>query len=164
MTQSKGLRLIQELIKKYGDVELIQIYDYYATRIYSDINNIRSDKNPEDVIIGSIKLSDLEGVSNRDEYKLIEQIASGKQHKIMRGVEVEESKKIYESPEQVMIRKKHSQDFHAMMGNFMGIGSPFHIYDYIRKPDMMLDMKTSPKEFGMAMSNSHKYLNKGGKR
>ena len=57
MTKSKGLRLIQELIAKYGDVEIVCVYDYYATRIYKDPNDARTSKNPEDVIIKSIKLS-----------------------------------------------------------------------------------------------------------
>lgn len=154
MTKSKGLRLIQELIAKYGDVEIVCVYDYYATRIYEDPNDARTSKKPEDVIIKSIKLSNLEGFSNREDFKTIEAIASGKQRPIMQPVIIDESKEIYDSPSQQLIRKKHSQDFHTMMGNL------FHMnlqpYYNLHKVDMMLNNSPSPKEYGMALSNSNK--------
>lgn len=111
-------------------------------------------KNPEDIIIKSIKLSNLEGFSNREEFKTIEAIASGKQRPIMRPVVIEESKNIYDSTSQQLIRKKHSREFQALMGNL------FHMnlqpYYNLHKVDMMLNSSPSPKEYGMALSNSNK--------
>lgn len=154
MTKSKGLRLIQELIAKYGDVEIISVYDYYATMIYENPNDASTSKKPEDIIIKSLKLSNLEGVSNREDFKTIEAIASGKQRPIMQPVVIEESKKIYDSASQQLIRKKHSQDFHTMMGNLYHMNlQPY--YDF-RKMDIMLNSSPSPKEYGMALSNSNK--------
>lgn len=159
MTKSKGAKLIQELINKYGDAVIAFSYDYYATRIYTNPQNLRESKDPEDVVISEIHLSGVGEITSWDDIKRLEDITAGRRPKMRYPVVVQESKDVYDSNEQQLLRKKHSQEFGAFMGSMMNpYAYPFHkveeMFDLSRKIDYM--SKPTVKDFGMAMDNYKK--------
>lgn len=159
MTKSKGQRLIQELVDKYNNPTVAIIYDYYATRIITNPNNLRECKNPEDVIVREIKLSDISNVTSWDDIKRFEDVACGRRPVEKYPVEVKESKEIYESEEQQKLRKKHREDFGTFMSHMMSpYAYPFRnverMFDLSKQIDHM--SRTNVKDFGMAMDNHRK--------
>ena len=153
MTQSKGERLVKELIEKYGDLTIGQTYDYYATRILTDVNHPRSEKSPEDVVLKDIHLSDLPGVTSWDEYKELEAFCKGKRKVRMIPVQVEESQKEFNSPQQELLRKKQHQEFASMYTTFFRTpGLTEHIAAG-EQFDRFLNSSPSPKEYGRYLSN-----------
>lgn len=159
MTKTKGAKLIQELINKYGDVVIAFSYDYYATCIYTNPQNLRETKNPEDVVISEIHLSGVGEVTSWDDIKRLEDIATGRRPKMRYPVVVQESKDLYDSNQQQLLRKKHSQEFQQFMGSMMNpYAYPFHkveeMFDLSRKIDYM--SQPTVKDFGMAMDNYKK--------
>lgn len=159
MTKSKGQRLLQELIEKYGDAVIAFSYDYYATRIYTNPQNLRETKNPEDAVISEIHLSGVGEVTSWDDIKKLEDIATGRRPKMRYPVVVQESKDLYDSNQQQLLRKKHSQEFGAFMGSMMHpYAYPFHkveeMFQLSKKVDHMCHGDV--KDFGMAMDNYKK--------
>lgn len=157
MTKSKCIRLLNELIEKYGDVEVGQVYDYYKSRLMKDNGTYIP---TEECIINSIKLSDMvEVISCRSDYEHLEEIVKGSRNKRMYPVVIPESKNAYESEEQKKLRDKHRSDFSSMMSYICG-GYPFHnVYENIKMYDdiaKLTEYNPSPKEFGMAMDNHKK--------
>ena len=150
---------MQELIEKYGDAVIAYTYDYYATRIFTNPQNLRESKNPENAVVTEIHVSDISGVTSWDDIKKIEDIVTGRRPKKRYPVVVQESKDLYDSEEQQKLRKKHSQEFHSFMGNIMSpYAYPFHKVDEMLDVSKRIDMMTHPdvKKFGMAMDNYKK--------
>ena len=159
MTKSKGQRLLQELIEKYGDAVIAYTYDYYATRIFTNPQNLRESKNPEDVVVTEIHVSSISGVTSWDDIKKIEDIVTGRRPKERYPVVVPESKDLYDSEEQQKLRKKHSEEFHSFMGNMMNpYAYPFYKMEEMFDLSKRIDMMSHPdvKKFGMAMDNYKK--------
>ena len=147
---------MNELLEKYGDVDVAYMYDYYATRLIDEHGNYVHRVN-ETAIVGSIKLSQIvEQVTCRSEYEHILEIVEGKRNKPMQPVVIKESKEKYETEEQKKTRDKHRKDWGSMLG--LGMMNT-HIYHNI-EPYLTLDHifsdHTSPKKFGMAMDNYKK--------
>ena len=154
MTQSKIKRLIQELISKYGDVVIIEMIDYYASRLI----DTESSKNSESSnIIDSKKLSDIISgnlvISCRAEFELVKSICEGKDDPIRHYVEVEESKKKYDSEEQQKLRKRSAEEFRRLTGALFATSHASDYYDMVYKFDKMTEIKTTPKEFGQYLQN-----------
>ena len=99
MTKNKARKLIQELIEKYGDVVVAKKYDYWASKTYV--------KEGEDTntIISEVHLSEIKLPINRSDFKELVNIVTGKSGINYIPVEIQESKTLYESPEQVEYRK-----------------------------------------------------------
>ena len=155
MTKSKGAKLIQELISKYGDAVIVESYDYYATRII-DEKSLKSNTNPEDVILERIHLSEIKTITSWSDLHRLEEIAAGKRRCERYGVEVSESKAKFYSGEQERLRKKRSQEFRTYMG-YLWHDYPFRLKEYNNLLDVALsDSTTTPREFGMALDNSSK--------
>lgn len=156
MTKSKGARLIQELIAKYGDAVIAESYDYYATRIITDEKDLKSGTEPEDVVLEQIHLSDVETVTSWDDLHRLEEIATGKRRRERYGVEVPESKAKFNTAEQQKLREKRSHNFKATMSYMLG-GYPFHLKEYCDLANTIdFATRTTPKGFGMALDNSSK--------
>lgn len=153
MTQSKGERLVKELIEKYGNLTIGQTYDYYATMILTDANHPRPEKTPEDVVLKDIHLSDLPGVTSWDEYKELEAFCKGKRKVRMIPVKVAESEKEFNSPQQELLRKKKHQEFASLFPNYLRApGLAGHIASF-EQFDRFMNNSPSPKEYGRYLSN-----------
>jgi len=156
MTKNKCIRLIKELIEKYGDIDIAYLYDYYASRL------IKPDGTySDDVVVGTIKLSDAtEIVTCRGDYDKIVKIVEGKCEPQRQYVLVPESKAKYDSKEQEEARAKHRRD----LGSFLGAGNLLQTYHNIQNtmysPDFMMKPHITPKEFGMAMANRRNHKKK----
>jgi hypothetical protein len=151
MTKNKCIRLIKDLVEKYGDVDIAYLYDYYASRL------IKPDGTyADDVVVGTIKLSDAtEIVTCRSDYDLIVKIVEGKIEPQRQYVVVPESKEKYDSKEQEAARAQHRRGLNA----FLASSSLFHNYESISRiydASTLMKPHTTPKEFGMAMDNCRK--------
>ena len=153
MTKNKCIRLIKELVEKYGDIDIIQIYDYYASRL------IKEDSTwSDDVMLGTIKLSQMaEVITCRGDYENLVKIVEGKSAVQRQYVVVQESKEKYDSEEQIQARANHSRG----LSSFLSAGNLFHTYHNVYRPDFILNPHTTPKEFGMAMDNHRKHGRRG---
>lgn len=150
MTKTKGQRLIQELIEKYGDAVVAFSYDRYATMLEHP-DDPRHMVFPEDVTVKEIHLSDIQEVTNWDHIKKIEAIASGRRPVEKYPVLVQESKDIYDSEEQQQLHKKRSEEFQSLMGAY------YHIYENPVVADPLpITSGPNTKEFGQAISNYKK--------
>lgn len=91
MTRNKFNKLVQGLIDQYGDVVVVEVYDYYKSKII-----LKEGEESDDNIIVRIKLSDYinEGdvIPNRNTFLKLVEIASGKEKPYSQPVEIEESK------------------------------------------------------------------------
>ena len=150
---------MNELLEKYGDVDVAYMYDYYATRLIDEHGNYIHRVN-ETAIVGSIKMSQIvEQVTCRSEYEHILEIVEGKRNKPMQPVVIKESKEKYESEEQQKLRKKHKEEFGTFMSHMMSpYAYPFRkveeMFDLSKRIDMMSHHDV--KDFGMAMDNYKK--------
>lgn len=160
MTKSKGQRLLQGLINKYGDAVIAFTYDYYATRIYTNPQDIRESKDPEEVILNEIHLSSVDEITSWGDIKRLEEIVTGRRPKMKYPVVVQESKDMYDSEEQIRRREKYKRDFQMLINNYAGVGKGFYnvyehavLFDDIAK---LTEHSPTPKEFGMAMDNVKK--------
>ena len=70
MTKTKGAKLVQELIEKYGDFVVVKLYDYYATCLLTD-NRFTTKK--EDVIVREVHMSEIPVINNWTDYKNLRQ-------------------------------------------------------------------------------------------
>lgn len=151
MTKTKGAKLVQELIAKYGDFVVAKLYDYYATCLLTD-NKFSTKK--EDAIVRELHISEIPVIQNWNDYKNFEAVAQGRRPIEYHGVIVKESQEKYNSKEQEDARKKHRQEFGTMMSHMMGT-YPFQAVndalDVSRRIDMMSHHDV--KDFGMAMDN-----------
>ena len=155
MTKTKGLKLINELIAKYGDVDVARLYDHYATMIYDENDKA---KKEEDLVVSTLKLSSVTDITSWDEYKRIEAIVLGKARVPMIPVEVPESKAIYDTDEQKEIRKKHRRDLMQFLAHSEAMNNPefreeLKMFEEIQKMD---GSGPSPKDYGMMLDNSKK--------
>lgn len=154
MTRNKFNRLINELIQKYGDAVIVEIYDYYKSKIV-----LKEGETSEDNIIQKIKLSDyIESenvIPNRGTFLKLVEIASGKEKPYSQPVEIEESKKIYDSEEQVKLRKKRQEEFQQLFGTYALMNEPrvMHDLQMIQKFKDWTQTSPSPKEYGKYLSN-----------
>lgn len=150
MTKTKGTKLIQELIEKYGDFVVTKLYDYYATCLLTD-NRFATKK--EDVVISEVHISQIPAIQNWNDYKNFEAVAQGRRPIEYHGVIVKDSQEKYNSKEQEEARKKHRQEFGTMISHMMGnsFGKVEEMYDMSKQIDMMAQPDT--KKFGMAMDN-----------
>lgn len=154
MTKTKGAKLVQELIEKYGDFVVVKLYDYYATCLLTD-NRFTTKK--EDVIVREVHMSEIPVINNWSDYKNFEAMAQGRRPIEYHGVIVKESQEKYNSKEQEEARKKHRQEFGTMISHMLGM-YPFskveEMYDISKKLDVMSQPDT--KKFGMVMDNYKK--------
>ena len=157
MTKTKGQRLQQELIEKYGDAVIAYTYDYYATRIYTNPQDLRESKNPEDAIVTEIHISGLGDITSWDDIKKIEDIVTGRRPKERYPVVVQESKDLYDSEEQQKIRKKHSEEFRSFSSSMMNLYAyPFYMATVAEEDYMYHIHQPTVKDFGMVMDNYRK--------
>lgn len=162
MTKTKYIRLLTELIDKYGDVEIAQIYDYWKSRLIDSNDEYIKD---EDCYVSIVKISTIKEHPEAFDidYKKIVAIVTGKDRKPRYPIEIPESKALWESAEQAKLREKHQKKIDSLMNGIMrGVGAcyPFcRMYEYV-KPyyDIanLTNSKSTPKEFGMAMDNHKK--------
>lgn len=154
MTKSKIVRLMNELVEKYGDVEVGRIYDYWKSRLIDPGDRYIPD---EDCIIKSVTLSMMvDVVSCRSEYEQIVEIINGRRRKPMYPVEIPESKKLWESEEQKKAREKHRKDWGSMLGMGMMNAHMYHNIEHYVDIARLTDPSPTPKQFGMAMDNHKK--------
>lgn len=155
MTKNKFNKLVQQLVDKYGDVVVMEVYDYYKSQII-----LKEGEESSDNVLSRITLSSFIGsnkvIPNRSTIENLEGIAKGKIKPVAQPVVVEESKKIYDSEEQVNLRKKRQEEFQQLFGTYT---------HFINKPSMMDDLQMiqkfedwtqsslSPKEYGEYLSN-----------
>lgn len=144
MTRNKFNKLVQDLIDQYGDVVIVERYDYYKSKII-----LKEGEESDDNIIVRIKLSDYinEGdvIPNRSTFLKLVKIASGKEKPYSQPVEIGESKKLYDSEEQVELRKKRQEEFQQLFGTYA-----------LKNEPQFEDWKQtspSPKEYGKYLSN-----------
>lgn len=151
MTKTKGTKLVQELVEKYGDFVVAKLYDYYATCL---LTNDRFSTKKEDVIVREIHMSQIPAIQNWTDYKNFEAMAQGRRPIEYHGVIVKESQEKYNSKEQEEARKKHRQEFGSMISHMAGAYS-FNKVDEIFDMSKRIDMMAHPdvKKFGMAMDN-----------
>ena len=151
MTKTKGTKLVQELVEKYGDFVVAKLYDYYATCLLTDD---RFSTKKEDVVVREIHMSQIPTIQNWTDYKNFEAMAQGRRPIEYHGVIVKESQEKYNSKEQEEARKKPRQEFGRLTSTILG-AYPFsrmdEIFDASRRIDMMA--QTNTKKFGMAMDN-----------
>lgn len=155
MTKNKFNRLINELIQKYGDVVVMEVYDYYKSRII-----LKEGEESSDNILSRITLSSFidtdKAVPNRATFENLEGIAKGKIKPYSQPVEIEESKKLYDSEEQVKLRKKRQEEFQKLFGtytHFMNEPRVMHDLQTIQQFEDWLQTSPSPKEYGKYLSN-----------
>jgi len=151
MTKTKGTKLVQELVEKYGDFVVAKLYDYYATCLLTDD---RFSTKKEDVVVREIHMSQIPTIQNWTDYKNFEAMAQGRRPIEYHGVIVKESQEKYNSKEQEEARKKHRQEFGSMISHIAGaysFGKVDEIFDASKRIDMMA--QTDVKKFGMAMDN-----------
>lgn len=161
MTKSKIIRLINELIKKHGDVEVGRTYDYYKSRLIQE-NGEYVDDN--DCIIDSFKLSQISDyITCRSEYERIADIVNGRSSIPMCPVEVDESKELFNSETQKLRRKHHLREFESFIncGFPLGGGYNFKLLNFYK--DFIIpatEPKLTPKQFGMRVNNRSWVKNK----
>lgn len=115
MTKSKIKRLVKELIEKYGDKVVCQEYDWYKSRLIVNGETVGVDKST----IKKIKLSEFE-LQNRANFEFLEEQL--KNNVVLSiPIYVEESKHLYESPEQEKLRKKKQEEFSRLIGTYASI-------------------------------------------
>lgn len=154
MTKNKFNRLVNELIQKCGDATIVEIYDYYKSQII-----LKEGETSEDNIIQKIKLSDYikseNVIPNRGTFLKLAEIASGKEKAYSQPVEIEESKKLYDSEEQIKLRKKRQEEFQQLFGTYALMNEPRVIHDLqtIQKFEDWTQTSPSPKEYGKYLSN-----------
>lgn len=161
MTKSKGAKLLQELINKYGDFVVARMYDYYATRIIEDPNNPLTKKKADEVIIREMHASELgeNGVAltSWEDLKRLEDIAKGIRPAEKYPVVVKASQDLYNSEEQKKLREKNSREFDTYMNNLVN-GYTFRkvedMYSLAKRSEFL--MHNDVKDFGMAMDNHRK--------
>ncbi len=152
MTKSKGQKLLQELIVKYGDVVVGKTYDYWATRLDEYRNTIDI---PQELVLTELHLSDMPWVTNWSEYKDLIALCEGKIKPGNVPVEIKESKAKYDSPEETLLRKKREQEFNQLFGTFgrlfqsSPVAETINTYSQLNK---WLNTSPSPKEYGMYLS------------
>lgn len=151
MTKTKGAKLVQELIEKYGDFVVVKLYDYYATCILTD-NRFSTKK--EDVIVREVHMSEIPVINSWSDYKNFEAMAQGRRPIEYHGVIVKESQEKYNSKEQEDARKKHRQEFRNLISHMMG-AYPVREWESMIDMSTKLDVmsQTDTKTFGMAMDN-----------
>lgn len=154
MTKSKITRLVNNLIEKYGDMEVGHVYDYYKSKLIGDDGKYIP---IEECVVGTLTISQIGStVQNRHQYEELEEIVKGRRRLIHHWVEVPESKEKYLSTGQTRLRKKHRDDFRS----YMGIGSiPYYYKEWemgYKIIDNLMEPKTTSREFGMAMDNHKK--------
>ena len=154
MTKSKIIRLINELIEKYGDIEVVRVYDYYKSRLIGDNDRYIPD---EECVVGTLTISQIGStVENRHQYEVLEEIVKWRRSLIRHWIEVPESKEKYLSEEQTKLRKKHRDDFRRYMGI---LDIPYRLKEYdttLKSFDNLMEPKMTPRKFGMAMDNYKK--------
>ena len=154
MTKNKFNRLVNELIQKCGDAVIVEIYDYHKSQII-----LKEGETSEDNIIQKIKLSDYikseNVIPNRGTFLKLVEIASGKEKPYSQPVEIEESKKLYDSEEQVELRKKRQEEFQQLFGTYALMNEPrvMHDLQMIQKFEDWKQTSPSPKEYGKYLSN-----------
>jgi len=154
MTKNKFNRLINELIQKYGDVVVMEVYDYYKSRII-----LKEGEESSDNILSRITLSSFidtdKVVPNRATFENLEGIAKGKIKAVSQPVVVEESKKLYDSEEQVELRKKRQEEFQQLFGTYALMNEPRVMHDLqtIQQFEDWTQTSPSPKEYGRYLSN-----------
>lgn len=151
MTRNKFNRILKDIIEKYGDVVVVKVYDYYKSRLI-----LKDGEESSDNVLETILLSDYinndKVVPNREEIKHIESIAKGEVGPYLQPVEIEESKQLYDSDEQVILRKKEKEKFQQLLGTYI----PFTLKEpYLNLTDFgkYTRQSYSPKEYGMYLSN-----------
>lgn len=153
MTRSKFNRLVKQLIDKYGDVVVTEYYDYYK------YNLIHKDGKQGDYdVVAQFTLSDYIDndfiIPNRAAIESLEMVAKGVDKTESVPVTIEESKTIYDSDEQVKLRKNKKDKFQSLFGAYTIASRARDDYSFlVRKfEDWKVD-SLSPKEFGMYLSN-----------
>ena len=155
MTKNKFNKLVQQLVDKYGDAVVMEVYDYYKSQII-----LKEGEESSDNILSRITLSNFIGsdkvIPNRSTIENLEEIAKGKIKPVAQPVVVEESKALYESDEQVELRKKRKEEFEKLFGTYT---------HFMNEPRMMRDLQMiqkfedwtqdspTPKEYGKYLSN-----------
>ena len=156
MTRNKFNRLVRELISKYGDVVVVVGYDYYKSKLI-----LKEGEESDNNILLEIRLSDYimevtTLVPNRTTIGHLEDVAKGKVPKMELPIKVEESKKLYDSDEQVELRNKRKNEFQQLFGSythFMNEPRVMHDLQMIQKFEDRLQKSSSPKEYGKYLSN-----------
>ena len=155
MTRNKFNKLVQQLVDKYGDVVVMEVYDYYKSRII-----LKEGEESSDNILSRITLSNFIGsdkvIPNRSTIENLEEIAKGKIKPVAQPVVVEESKALYESDEQVELRKKRKEEFEKLFGtytHFMNEPRVMHDLQSIQQFEDWIQSSPSPKEYGKYLSN-----------
>ncbi len=155
MTRNKFNKLVQGLIDQYGDVVVMEVYDYYKSRII-----LKEGEESSDNVILRITLSSFidtdKVVPNRTTIENLEGIAKGKIKPLSKPVVVEESKKLYDSEEQVKLRKKRQEEFQKLFGtytHFMNEPRVMNDLQMIQKFEDFTQTSSTPKEYGKYLSN-----------
>ena len=154
MTRNKFNKLLQGLIDQYGDAVIVEIYDYYKSKII-----LKEGEDSSDNVLSRITLSSFIGtdkvVPNRTTIENLEGIAKGKIKPLSQPVVVEESKKLYDSEEQVKLRKKRQEEFQQLFGTYTFMNEPRVMRDLqmIQKFEDWKQTSPSPKEYGKYLSN-----------
>ena len=150
MTRNKFNRILKDIIEKYGDVVVVKMYDYYKSRLI-----LKDGEESSDNVLETILLSDYinndKVVPNREEIKHIESIAKREIGPYLQPVEIEESKHLYDSDEQVILRKKENEKFQQLFGTYI----PFTLkepYLNLTNFEKFTRQSCSPKEYGMYLS------------
>lgn len=154
MTRNKFNKLVKGLIDKYGDVVVVEVYDYYKSQII-----LKEGEESSDNVLSRITLSSFidtdKVVPNRATIENLEGIAKGKIKAASQPVVVEESKKLYDSEEQVELRKKRQEEFQQLFGTYALMNEPrvMHDLQMIQKFEDWTQTSPSPKEYGKYLSN-----------
>jgi len=154
MTKNKFNKLVQQLVDKYGDAVVMEVYDYYKSQII-----LKEGEESSDNVLSRITLSSFIGsdkvIPNRSTIENLEGIAKGKIKPVAQPVVVEESKALYESDEQVKLRKKRKEEFEKLFGSYnifnnTGIQPDLQM---IQKFEDWTQDSPTPKEYGEYLSN-----------
>ena len=111
MTRSKINKIIQELVNKYGDKVVYREYDLYKSRLIENNDYVGIDGS----ILKEIKLSEVNNIKCREDLKQLEDLLKNNQ-KVSVSVKLEESKKLYDTPEQEKLRKKKDEKLSQLLG------------------------------------------------
>lgn len=110
MTRNKLNKLVQGLIDQYGDVVVVEGYDYYKSKII-----LKEGEESEDNIILRIKLSDYikteNVIPNRNTFLKLAEIAFGKEKPYSMPIEIEESKKYTIVKNKLIFVKRGKKNF-----------------------------------------------------
>ena len=93
MTKNKFNKLVQGLIDQYGDVVVMEVYDYYKSKIILKEGEENSDNVLSRITLSSFIDTD-KVVPNRATFENLEGIAKGRIKAASQPVVVEESKNI----------------------------------------------------------------------